>query len=91
MIFIYVSELQEEAPMDKKHQKTRNKAYTRNLILIYTTSCRKITEEKLSEKNIKSMKIGGSHEVRERLFKEGISTRGVTLLPMMSKGEKEKY
>jgi hypothetical protein len=36
------------------------------------------------------MKIGGAHEVRERLFREGISTGGVTLLPMMSKEEKEK-
>jgi hypothetical protein len=54
------------------------------------TSCRKFKEEKLSEKEIRSMKIGGVHEVRERLFREGISTGGVTLLPMMSKGEKEK-
>jgi hypothetical protein len=36
------------------------------------------------------MKIGGAHEVIERLFREGIPTRGVTLLPMMPKGEKEK-
>jgi hypothetical protein len=37
------------------------------------------------------MKIGGAHEVKEILFREGISIGGVTLLPMMSKGEKEKY
>jgi hypothetical protein len=90
MIFIYVSELQEEAPMDKEHRKRGNKAYTRNPTLIYMTSYRKVKEEKLSEKEIRSMKIGGAHEVREILFREGISTRGVTLLPMMSKGEKEK-
>jgi hypothetical protein len=90
MIFIYVSELQEEAPMDKEHKKRGNKSYTGNPTLIYMTSCRKVKEEKLSEKEIRSMKIGGVHEVREILFREGISTGGVTLLPMMSKGEKEK-
>jgi hypothetical protein len=92
MIFIYVSELQEEAPMEKEHQKRGNKAYIGNPTLIYTTSCRKVKGEKLSEKEIRNkMKMGGAHEVRERLFKEGISTGGVTLLPMMSKEEKEKY
>ena len=36
------------------------------------------------------MKIGGVHEVKERLFREGIPIGGVTLFPMMSKEEKEK-
>jgi hypothetical protein len=30
MLFIYVSELQEEAPMDKKHQKRGKEVYTGN-------------------------------------------------------------
>jgi hypothetical protein len=55
------------------------------------TSCRKVKEEKLSQKDIRRMKIGGTHEVRERLFRGGISTGGVTLLPMISKWDKEKY
>jgi len=58
--------------------------------LIYTKSCRKFKEEKLSKKEIKSMKIGGAHEVKEILFRGSISTIGVTILPMMSKGEKDK-
>jgi hypothetical protein len=37
------------------------------------------------------MKIGGAHKVEEIFSREGISTRGVTLLPMMSKEEKEKH
>jgi hypothetical protein len=42
MFFIYVSELQEEAPMDKKHRKREKKAYTRNITLIYTEKLREI-------------------------------------------------
>jgi len=91
MIFIYVNELQEEAPMDKEHQKRGKKEYTGNPTLIYMTYCIKFKEDKLLEKDIKSMKIGRGHEVKEILFREGISTRGITLLPMMSKWEKEKY
>jgi hypothetical protein len=41
MFFIYVSELQEEAPMDKKHQKRGKEESTKSPTLIYTTSCRK--------------------------------------------------
>jgi hypothetical protein len=88
--FIYFSELQEESPMDKKHQKGGKKTYTGNLTFIYMTSCRKVEEEILLGKEIRSMKIGGLHEFKEILFTEGISTVGVTILPMMSKGEKEK-
>jgi hypothetical protein len=41
MIFIYVSELQEEAPMDnKKHWKRGKETYTGIPTLIYMTSCR---------------------------------------------------
>jgi hypothetical protein len=36
------------------------------------------------------MKTRGAHEDGERLIREGILTKGVTLLTMMSKGEKEK-
>jgi hypothetical protein len=53
------------------------------------TYCRKFKEENLSK--IRSMKIGGVHEVRERLFIEIISTGGVTLLHIISKEEKDKY
>jgi hypothetical protein len=35
---IYFRELQEEAPMVKKHQKTGNKEYTGSPTLIYKTS-----------------------------------------------------
>jgi hypothetical protein len=73
---------------DKKQQKRGNKTYIGNPTLIYMTSCRKFKEEKLSEKEIKIMKIGGVHKFKETLFKEVISTRGVNLLTMMSKGEK---
>jgi hypothetical protein len=84
MIFIYVSELQEEAPMDKKHQKRGKEASTRSPTLIYMTSCREvkgreIIRERDQERNIRSMKTGGD-----------IPTGGVTLFPMMSKGEKRK-
>jgi hypothetical protein len=58
--------------MDKEHQKRGIKTYVGNPTLIYTTSCRKNKEEKLSKKDIKRMKIGGAHESRERLFREGI-------------------
>jgi hypothetical protein len=67
----------------RKHQWTRStereeiKVYTRNPTLIYTTSCREVKGEKLlrerdQERKIRSMKIGGAHEVKERLFREGI-------------------
>jgi hypothetical protein len=36
------------------------------------------------------MNIGGAHEVKDRLFREGMPTGEVTLFLMMSKGEKEK-
>jgi hypothetical protein len=88
MIFIYLGELQEEAPMDKEHQKRGKKTYTRNTTLIYTTTYRKFKEEKLLEKETRSMKIGGAHEVREIFLREGISIGGVIVLPMMSKGIK---
>jgi hypothetical protein len=58
--------------------------------LIYTTTCKKVKEEKVSEKYIRSMKIEGVHEVRERLLREGISIGEVTPLTVMSKEEKEK-
>jgi hypothetical protein len=35
MLFIYVRELQEEAPMDKKHQKRGKEEYARSPILFY--------------------------------------------------------
>jgi hypothetical protein len=58
--------------------------------LIYKTSCRKFKGQKLLEKEIRSMKIGGVHEVKERLFRGGMLTGEATLFLMMSKGEKEK-
>jgi hypothetical protein len=57
--------------MDKEHQKIGNKTYTRNPMLIYTTSSIKIKENKPLKKEIRCVKIGGHHEVREILFKEG--------------------
>jgi hypothetical protein len=72
----------------RKHQWTRSttkrgkEAYTRSPTLIYTTSCREVKGREIVRERdqIRSMKIGGD-----------ISTGGVTLFPMMSKGEKEKY
>jgi hypothetical protein len=54
------------------------------------TPYRKVKEDKLSKKEIRSMKIWGANEVIERFFIEGILIGGVTLLHMMSNGEKEK-
>jgi hypothetical protein len=71
--------------MDKKHWKRGKEASTRSPTLIYMTSCREvkgreIIRERDQERNIRSMKTGGD-----------IPTGGVTIFPMMSKGEKEKY
>jgi hypothetical protein len=44
MIFIYGIDLQEEAPMDKKHDKRGNKEYTGYPILIYMTFYRNVNE-----------------------------------------------
>jgi hypothetical protein len=42
MLFIYVSELQEEAPIDKENHKRGKKAYIGSPTLIYMTSCREV-------------------------------------------------
>ena len=85
MLFIYVSELQEEAPMDKNHPKRGNKESTRSPTLICMTyfrevEGREIIRERDQERKFISMKIGGD-----------IPSRGVTIFPMISKKEKEKY
>jgi hypothetical protein len=49
MIFMYVSELHEEAPMDNEQDWKRRKQFTGNHTLIYTTYGRKV---KLSEEAI---------------------------------------
>jgi hypothetical protein len=95
MFFIYVSELQEEAPMENHPCKRGKEVYIGSPILIYMMSCREykrreIVRERDQEQNIRSMKIGGVHEFKKRLFREGIPIGGVTLFPMMSKEEKEK-
>jgi hypothetical protein len=52
MIFIYVSEIQEEAPMDnKQHWKRGKETYTGIPTLIYT-SCREVKGRKSSEREI---------------------------------------
>jgi hypothetical protein len=83
MIFIYVRELQEEAPMDnKKHWKRGKETYTGSPILFYIlqrSQGKRNHQRKRSERKIRSMQTGGD-----------ISTGGVILFPMMSKGEKEK-
>jgi hypothetical protein len=53
MIFIYVIELQEEAPMYKKHWKRETKKYAGSTILIYTTSCREVKGREIVRKEIK--------------------------------------
>jgi hypothetical protein len=85
-LFLYMSE-----SYKRKHQwKIRNtgreeRKHTHEVpTLINTTSCREvkgreIIRERDQERNIRSMQTGGD-----------ISTGGVILFPMMSKGEKEK-
>jgi hypothetical protein len=82
MLFIYVRELQEEAPMDKKHWKRGKEEYAGSPILFYIlqrSQGERNHQRKNQERNIRSMKTGGD-----------IPTGGVILFPMMSKGEKEK-
>jgi hypothetical protein len=81
MFFIYVSELHEESPMDKKHWKKENEVYIENLTLTYTTSCIEVKGREIIKKRdwIRSMKTRGD-----------ISTGGVTLFLMISKRKKEK-
>jgi uncharacterized protein with PIN domain len=46
MILIYVSELQEEAPIDKKHRKREKEANKGSPTLIYTKYCKRIHWER---------------------------------------------
>jgi hypothetical protein len=84
--FIYVSDLQEEATMDKK---SKWKQVQEDLQLIYMTYCREVKEREIvKERNPKS-------EDRERGPKESsnmgsIPRERVTLLPRMSMGERRK-
>jgi hypothetical protein len=73
----------------RKHQWTRSTEERKGSIyrsptLIYTTSCREVQGERNRQRK-RSGKKYQKHEDRG-----DISTGGVTLLPMMSKGEKEK-
>jgi hypothetical protein len=82
MHFIYVNELHEESPMDKKHRKREKEVYTEIPTLIYMASCREVKgRESVRERDqISNMNIGGD-----------ILTGGVTFFfPMMSKRKKEK-
>jgi hypothetical protein len=95
--------------MDKEHQKRGKKAYTGSPKLIYMTSCKrrqgernhqrelplmsKGRERKKKKRNIRSMKTGGAHEDRERLFKK-VYCQGSHSFLLISKGKRniiEKY
>jgi hypothetical protein len=52
MIYIYVSELEKEAPMDKKNWKRGKEESTRIPTLIYKESCQESRREKSLEKEI---------------------------------------
>jgi hypothetical protein len=75
MFFIYVSEFQEETPMEnKKHWKRGKETLTGSTTLIYITSCRdfkgrEIIRGRDPKRNINNMQMVGD-----------ISTGGVTLL-----------
>jgi hypothetical protein len=64
--FLYMSVNYKRNHQWKKKTKREERKHP---TLIYTTSCRKVKKEKLSQKEIRSMKIGGAHEFRERLFR----------------------
>jgi hypothetical protein len=53
--FIYVSDLQEEATMDKK---SKWKQVQEDLQLIYMTSCREVKEREIVKEEIRRVKIG---------------------------------
>jgi hypothetical protein len=65
MIFIYVSELQEEAPMDKKHQKRGKEASTRSPTLIYMDILQRSQGERNRQRK-RSGKKDQKHEDRGR-------------------------
>jgi hypothetical protein len=69
-VFIYVSEFQEEAPMDnKKHWKRGKETFTGSPTLIYIHLAEKSREEKSSEKEIqKGRSVACRHTGGSYLF-----------------------